>query len=128
MKKDNNKFSIRDRIRSFKYAWDGIRYFARTAHNGWIHYIIALLVITLGIYFRLEKLEWLWLIQAIFIVFITEFINSAIEENVNLVTEEHHEKAKRSKDLAAAAVLLSAIYAIIIGLYVFYPHFRALFS
>jgi undecaprenol kinase len=72
--------------------------------------------------------EWMWIIQAIFLVFIAEFFNSAIEENVDLVTEEQNEKAKRSKDMAAGAVLLTAIYAIIIGIYIFYPHMKQLLN
>lgn len=57
-------------------------------------------------------------------VFIAEFINTAIEQNVDLVTEEKNEKAKRAKDLAAAAVFIAAVYAIIVAVFVFYPYVK----
>jgi diacylglycerol kinase len=126
--KKNKKFSIKDRIQSFKYAFEGIAYFFKTVHNGWIHTLAALIVLSLGLYFNLNMAEWMWIIQAIFLVFIAEFFNSAIEENVDLVTEEQNEKAKRSKDMAAGAVLLTAIHAIIIGIYIFYPHMKQLLN
>lgn len=125
--KKREKFSIKARIKSFKYAFDGIIYFLKTVHNGWIHLLATLLVILAGIYFWLSMLEWIWIAQAIFIVFIAEFFNSAIEKTVDLVTEEKHEKAKRAKDMAAGAVLLSAIYAVIVGFFVFYPHIKTMF-
>lgn len=96
-------------------------------HNGWIHTIATLVVIVLAIYFKINLTEWMWLTQAIFLVFIAEFINSAIEKNVDLVTEEKNEKARRAKDMAAAAVLLAAIYAVIIGAIIFYPYLAKLF-
>jgi diacylglycerol kinase (ATP) len=126
--KKNRKFSIKDRIQSFKYAFEGIAYFFKTVHNGWIHSLATVFVVLLGLFFKISLTEWMWIIQAIFLVFITEFINSAIEKNVDLVTEEQNEKAKRSKDMAAGAVLLTAIYAIIIGIYIFYPHMKQLFN
>jgi diacylglycerol kinase (ATP) len=126
--KKNRKFSIKDRIQSFKYAFEGIAYFFKTVHNGWIHSLATVFVVLLGLFFKISLTEWMWIIQAIFLVFIAEFFNSAIEENVDLVTEEQNEKAKRSKDMAAGAVLLTAIYAIIIGIYIFYPHMKQLLN
>ncbi|MCB9224806.1 MAG: diacylglycerol kinase family protein [Crocinitomicaceae bacterium] len=122
----NNKFSIKERIRSFKYALEGIVYFTKTVHNGWIHYLATFITVSLGIFFKLNIVEWLWIIQAIFLVFIAEMVNSAIEKNVDLVTEEQNERAKRAKDMAAGAVLLAAFYAIIVGVIVFLPYLNQL--
>ena len=115
----NNKFSIKQRIKSFGYAFSGITHFFSTEHNGWIHTVGAIIAISTGIFLDIHLEDWLWITIGIFIVFITEFINSSIERIVDLVTDKKHELAKQAKDLAAAAVLLGAISSIIIALIVF---------
>lgn len=93
----------------------------RTQHNSWIHLIMAAAVIALGIIFRLKLREWLWISLAIGIVFTAELFNSAIEQLVDIVSPQYQEKAGKIKDLAAGAVLITALAAVIIGLVIFLP-------
>ena len=104
------------RVRSFRYAFAGWWYVLRTQRNAWIHAIATISVISLGLWLRLDRLEWVVLILAITLVWLAEFINTALEAVVDLTTEDQHPLAKAGKDVGAAAVLIAAGSAIIIGL------------
>jgi diacylglycerol kinase (ATP) len=112
-------FSFKNRIKSFSYAFQGIKTFFQTQYNAWIHTLAGVCVIVLGIVFKLTIPEWCWLIFAIGLVFITEMLNTAIEFLTDLVSPEYHPLAKKVKDVAAGAVLVAAIIAVIIGVLVF---------
>ena len=73
-----------------------------------------------GVYFNIDKIDWLFLIYAIFSVFIVETLNTAVEINVDLVTKKKRLRAMLSKDVAAGAVLLASIQAVVIGGIIFY--------
>ncbi len=118
---DNQKFSARKRITSFGYAFNGIGYMFRTQHNSRIHLAIAILVVICGLISRVSNLEWCLLIFAMGLVFFAELINTAIEYLIDIVSPEFQEKAGHAKDLAAGAVLLTAITSVIIGLVIFIP-------
>ena len=109
-------FSIKDRIKSFQYAFTGIYTLIKTQHNAWIHLVITIIVITLGIYLDLSKYDWCWLIVSMTIVWMAEAFNTSIEYLADHATQEQHELIKKTKDLAAGAVLISAIGATIIGI------------
>jgi diacylglycerol kinase (ATP) len=113
---------LRSRIASFKFAFQGIFFMFRTQKNAWIHLIATILVIALGFYFKLNKLEWCMIIFAIGLVISIEMINTAIETLTDLMSPEHHDKAGRVKDIAAGAVLIAAISAAVIGLIIFLPY------
>ena len=116
-------FSIKARIKSFTYAFQGIKTFFQTQHNAWIHILATVIVIVLGNIVSLSNAEWCWIMLAIALVFITEMLNTAIEFLTDLVSPEYHPLAKKTKDVAAGAVLVSAIFAVFIGLIVFMPKF-----
>ncbi len=116
-------FSIKARIKSFSYAFQGIKTFFQTQHNSWIHMLVAICVIILGSRFNLSLNEWCWIVFSIGMVFITEMLNTALEFLTDLVSPEFHPLAKKTKDVAAGAVLFSAIVAVVIGLFVFIPKF-----
>ncbi len=116
-------FNLRDRILSFKYALKGIRAALWAEHNFRIHSVATLVVIALGLYFKVSHQDWLWLILAIALVLITEMINTAIERLVDLVEPNHHPIAGKVKDIAAGAVLIAAITSVIIGVTIFWPYF-----
>ena len=82
---------------------------------------IGLIVVVFGFYFRVSGLEWIALVFAIGFVFVTEVLNTAIEIDINLTSPEYHPFARDTKDVAAAAVLLSVFTAIIVGLIIFLP-------
>ncbi|SDJ54743.1 undecaprenol kinase/diacylglycerol kinase (ATP) [Jeotgalicoccus aerolatus] len=72
---------------------------------------------------NITAVEWLFIITAIFLVLITEILNSAIEYTVDLVTGDYHILARYAKDIAAAAVLFSSLYAVIAGMIILLPYF-----
>ena len=119
-------FSIKKQFESFKYAFRGIVLMFQQEHNVWIHTAIAVVVVVAGFWFSISNEEWLFVILAIGLVFMAEAFNTAIEHLANAVSESYHEKVKNAKDVAAGAVLLSAITAAVIGLIIFIPHLIAI--
>jgi diacylglycerol kinase (ATP) len=116
-----NKFSIKSRLQSFRYAVNGIAELLKNEHNSRIHLAAAIVAIILGIILKLTNIEWSLLIIVIGIVFLTELLNSAIEKLADKVDSEWDELIGKAKDFSAAAVLLSAVIAIIVGLMIFIP-------
>jgi diacylglycerol kinase (ATP) len=108
-------------ISSFKYAFQGIQYAFTTQRNIKIHFGIGIIVLLLGIYLKLSLLQWCILFLTINMVITGEMINTALEKTIDLVTEEYRILAKIVKDVAAGAVLISAIFSVIIGILLFYP-------
>lgn len=86
-----------------------------------IHLFFTILVVLLGFFLEVSKVEWLFLLILIGGVISLELINSSIENLVDLVTAEYHPLAKKAKDMAAAAVFIYSIVSIIIGLIIFIP-------
>ncbi|MCB0430075.1 MAG: diacylglycerol kinase family protein [Flavobacteriales bacterium] len=123
----HGKFSLRKRLASFRYAFAGIKALIRDEHNARIHLVATLCAVAAGFYFRISSFEWIAVAVAIGLVFITEAINTAIEQLADVVSPGKNERIGRIKDLAAAAVLLSAITAVVIGLVVFGPKVMAWF-
>ena len=124
--KPKEKFSFKKRIKSFKFAFNGLWLLIRDEHNARIHFVIAILTITAGFYFSISAIEWLILILTIGFVFVTEFFNSAIEALADNISEEEDPNIKKSKDLAAGGVLFAAIISVIVGLIIFGPRFLEL--
>ncbi|MDP2175434.1 MAG: diacylglycerol kinase family protein [Bacteroidota bacterium] len=114
-------FSISNRLKSFKHAGNGLRIFIREEHNARIHFLIAFVVIIMAFYFRIDVIEWVAILFAIGFVLTTEIINTALENICDLISKERNERIKTIKDLSAAAVLISAITALVIGIIVFLP-------
>lgn len=115
------KFSISDRVKSFKYALKGLKLFFKTQHNAWIHLSAFVLIVASGCYFKLNKMEWVAILFAAGFVFTAEIINTSIEFLTDHVSPAKHEQAGKVKDLAAAAVLIAAITALLIGALIFIP-------
>lgn len=121
-------FSIKKRIKSFGYAFNGIRLLFCYEHNAWIHLLAVLVVTGAGVFFQLSKEEWIAVVTVIGMVLSAEAINSAIEVLCDLVSPGYNEAIKRAKDLAAGAVLLTAIAAAIVGLIIFVPKMLTLLN
>lgn len=126
--KISRKFSVRQRMLSFKYAFNGIFLLLKSEHNAWIHAIAAVVTVGAGFYFGITKLEWIAVVLAIAVVFAAEAFNSAIELLVDKISPGYDETAGKIKDLAAGAVLITAIAAAITGMIVFVPHLIKLFN
>ena len=103
------------RVRSFRHAFEGVWYVLRTQKNAWIHLAIMFLVILLAAWLRLSLLDWSILVIAMGMVWMAEFLNTSIEAIVDLVSPQRHPLAKISKDVGAAAVLITALIAVIVG-------------
>ena len=114
-------FSIADRLKSFFYAFKGIKYAILTQHNFQIHIVLAIIAVLLGFLLKINSFEWISIIIVIAMVLAAEIINTSIEELVNIVSPDRNKKAGIIKDLAAGAVLLLAIAAFITGVIVFLP-------
>lgn len=115
-------FSIKKRLKSFTYAWKGIKSFICREHNAWIHLSIALLTIAAGFFFEIQRMEWIAIIICIGAVIAAEAFNTAIERLVNLTSPEWHPIAGEVKDIAAGAVLICAVASAIVGLVIFIPY------
>jgi diacylglycerol kinase (ATP) len=113
---------FRSRLRSFGYALSGWWHVIRTQHNAWIHALMSLLVVAMGLWLRLPARDWALIVLAITIVWTAEFMNTALEAVVDLASNhERHALAQVSKDVGAAAVLIAALASILIGLLVMGP-------
>jgi len=109
------------RIASFRFALRGIRLLLRTQTNARIHAAATLLVVTLGCWQGVTAAQWGLLAVAITLVWLAETLNTAIERLTDLVSPEFRPLAGEVKDLAAAAVLLSALGAVAVACAVFGP-------
>ncbi len=121
-------FSVSARIRSFRYALRGIWATLSTQHNAWIHAAATTAAVAAGVVLRIDRMEWLAVVLAIMAVWTAEALNTAFEALCNVASPEFHPLVARAKDVAAAAVLISALGAAVIGLVVFGPRLLALFS
>ena len=106
---------------SFKYAFEGIKEAWKTEQNLKIHFVIMILVIIAGFIFKITVAEWFVCLLLFALVISLELINTAIETTVDIAMPEINEKAKFGKDIAAGAVLFSAIISVIVGLIIFLP-------
>ena len=120
------RFSLKKRLRSFKYAFQGIGYLLRNEHNAWIHLFITVCVIAAGFLLRVSPNEWIAIIFAIGMVFAAEAFNTAIEALSDVISSDYKRLIRRAKDVAAGGVLLAAIAAVSIGLIIFIPKLIAL--
>ncbi len=116
---NNQKFSIRKRLLSFKYAFNGLWFLIRDEHNSRIHLFFAVMTIFGGFWFKISTTEWMILLLTIALVFATEFFNSAIEALADKISTEKDEHIKKAKDVAAGAVLFTAIISVIVGILIF---------
>ena len=107
---------------AFRYAFAGLWHLFRTQRNAQVHLLIAACAIALGAFLGLARWEWLGLILTIALVLFAEGVNTAIEAAVDIAAPEFHPLAKVAKDVGAGAVLLCAIFAVIVGCVVFLPH------
>lgn len=117
----SGNFSIKDRINSFKYALNGLRMLIKNEHNARVHLIAAAMTIVACFYFSLNTMEVAFVVFSIGLVFITELLNTAIEQIANFVEPEKNKKIGEIKDYAAGAVFVAALVALTISLIIFIP-------
>jgi len=113
-----HKVKISDR---FLNAFRGMYVFYKASRHFYILVCAVLLVVILGFYLEVSSFEWIMLVFCIGFVVVSEVFNTAIEIDIDLTSPEYHPFARDTKDVAAAAVVLSIITATIIGMIVFLP-------
>jgi diacylglycerol kinase (ATP) len=111
----------RSRVRSFGHAFQGWLYALRTQRNAWLEVAIACGVFAVSLWLRLDALHWTIIVLTAALVFAAEFFNTAVEVIVDLVSPQQHPLAKIAKDVAAAAVLVTACGAVVVGLLLLGP-------
>ena len=116
------RFTIKKRARSFGHAFAGVGYVFRTQHNAWIHAAITLAVIVLALWLGVSFTEWAILVLAMMVVWVAEFVNTAVESAIDLAGPEFQPLAKVAKDVAAGAVLVAAVGAVAVGLLILGPN------
>lgn len=121
MDKQQQKFSAKKRLKSFGYAFNGLKILIQEEHNSRIHLVAAIIIVVLGFFFHINVFEWIALIISIAFVIVCEIFNSAIENIADFISPKRHIMIKKIKDLAAAGVLLSAFSALIVGGIIFLP-------
>ncbi|NLM74122.1 MAG: diacylglycerol kinase family protein [Clostridiaceae bacterium] len=112
---------------SFKNAFNGIRASIHSERNMIVHLLASVLVVLAGIILRIDLVRWISLALVIGLVLISELLNTAIEKLTDMVTGEYSEEAKKIKDIGAAAVLVSAIVSVIVGILIFFRPLKDFF-
>lgn len=110
------------RWNAFRCAFAGLAYLIKTQTHARWHLLATVLVVVLGFIFSVSREEWLALILAMALVWVAEAINTAIELTCDAVSKEKHPLIGHGKDVAAGAVLVAAVFAVMVGAVVFWPH------
>lgn len=116
------KFSLKARSNSFKFAAKGIRTMLSSQHNAWIHVAATIFITLIGIYLGFTKFEWCFIVLAVIAVWTAEALNTALEFLADVTSPEFHPLVEKAKDVAAGAVLISAIGAVIIAALIISPY------
>ena len=120
-------FQFTGRVRSFRYAIAGIVRMIHCQHNAWVHAAATLVVLAAGFMLGVSAADWCWIILAISIVWTAEALNTAFEFLADAASPEFHPLVRDAKDVAAGAVLVTAVAAAVIGAIIFWPHLQRLF-
>ena len=121
-------FKFSGRVRSFRHAIRGVLRMLRCQHNAWIHAAATVLAVGAGSWFHISLADWCWIVLAISIVWTAEALNTAFEFLADAASPEFHPLVRDAKDVAAGAVLITALAAAIIGAIIFWPYVHALLS
>jgi diacylglycerol kinase (ATP) len=121
-KPSSERFSITGRIKSFRYAIQGILLMVKSQHNAWLHATASVVVMLVSAFFRLSAGEWCWMVIAIMAVWTAEALNTALEFLADVASPEFHPLVEKAKDVAAGAVLISAGGSVIIALLILGPY------
>jgi diacylglycerol kinase (ATP) len=124
---NSSRFSLKSRFKSFRFAFNGLSLLFKSEHNSRIHLVAAVISIFGGIMLKLNFSEWSLLIIVIGIVFIAELINTALETLADIIDPEWNKMIMNAKDFSAAAVLVSAIVALVVGCLIMIPKLISLF-
>ena len=113
-------------IKAFNAAIEGVIYTFKHERNMKIHYVIAVVVLLISLFLDLDRVEMMILLLSISLVIVSEMFNTAVENAVDLITNEIHPLAKIAKDVAAGGVLIASLNAVAVGYLIFYDKFMHL--
>ena len=121
-----DKFSIKARIGSFSHAIRGLVSMLRSQHNAWLHALATIMVCVVSILLHISRIEWCVIVLCLMSVWAAEALNTAIELATDLISPDYHPLAGKAKDVAAGAVLITAIGAAVVAGIVFITHAAAI--
>jgi len=124
---NSNKFSLKKLFRSFGFAFTGIYELLKSEQNARIHLFISLCVVIAGVLFQISASEWCIVVLCMGLVFAAEAFNTVFEKLSDHLFPQKHETARLAKDIAAGAVLFSALMAVVCGMIIFLPKLLSLF-
>lgn len=116
---NKNERMVVARAKSFVHAGRGLFVFLKTTPNAWIHLFILFVVVALGVHFSLSHIEWAILVMMSALVLAAEAFNTAIEIDIDLTSPTYHPHARDTKDVAAGAVLITALAAVAVAVCIF---------
>lgn len=119
-------FSLSARLSSFRFASRGLWTMVWTQHNAWIHALASAAVCSLGFLLKIDEHDWCIVVLGIVSVWTAEALNTAFEFLADVASPDFHPLVEKAKDVAAGAVLISAIGAAIVGIIIFWPHLSVL--
>ena len=125
---EGENLSFTGRLRSVRFALRGVATMLRSQHNAWLHAAATVGVTVLGFACGLSRAEWCWVVLAVVAVWTAEALNTAIEFLTDVASPDYHPVAGQAKDVAAGAVLITAVGAVAIALLVFGPHLWGWFA
>ncbi|MBK8519884.1 MAG: diacylglycerol kinase family protein [Ferruginibacter sp.] len=108
-------------IKSFAYAWAGIRSCFQSEPNFRIHSVLGIVVLVFSMVFNISTIEWMAVCFCIAFVITMEMLNTALEKLCDVIHKEVHPGIKNVKDMAAGAVLVAALFSLITGAIIFIP-------
>ena len=121
-------FGLKRLIRSFQYAFRGLSLLFRFEYNLYIQIAFAFLALLLAFFFSFSRTEWAILVLSIGLVIFAELTNTAFEKTMDLVQPQYDERVRDIKDLAAGTVVFTVFISLVVGGFLFLPHFMSLFS
>ena len=116
------RFQFAGRLRSFRYAGRGIWLTLKSQHNAWIHAVATIIVLIASYVLGISRLEWCLIVLACAAVWAAEALNTSLEHLADATTKDFHPIIGKAKDVAAGAVLITAIAAVVVGVLVLGPH------
>lgn len=120
--KDRRYYKNKNFKQSLKNALNGLKTAVLAERNMRTHLLFTGLALLAGFFLQLRRAEWLWILSAVFLVLICELLNTAIETIVDLIVgDQIHPLARDAKDIGAAIVIMSSLFAVIVGLIIFGP-------
>lgn len=123
----NKPYKNRTFFDSFKYAFDGVLTVFQEEKNMRSHVLSTIVIIFISLFLSLTTREWLWVLLVCFLVLVMEIWNTVVENLVDLVSPDYHPLAKKVKDMAAAAVLFTSFFSLIIGAIILLPKIITIF-